>query len=315
MSEFTVFAFDSAAVRMIVKGDEPWFVATDVATILGYIEARDMVRMLDEDEKGRHLVPTLGGTQELWIVSESGLYAAILKSKKPEAKRFRKWVTSEVLPTLRKTGRYIDPSFRPESRAEAAMHSIDADQFVTARRIFCSSVTAARKSRLQLADALEVANQVTARRTGVDLLAELDADDHIARLRRDGGGAFGDPDLPMHLQRFWEAFTGGEIDARLPAPLLRPQFQRLYRRWCEQNGYTPLGGRRPLNALRDAGMLGEAREYYVDADKRLMYLSDFAFPGDDTPEYRQLRDPLWMGRCVIVGDAVLADLEPPDAER
>ena len=65
---------------------------------------------LEEDEKGKCIIPTLGGNQSMLTVSESGLYALIFKSRKPEAKAFRRWVTSEVLPAIRKTGKYASPS-------------------------------------------------------------------------------------------------------------------------------------------------------------------------------------------------------------
>lgn len=63
---------------------------------------------LDEDEKGRNLIPTLGGPQEMTIINEMGLYSVILRSDKPEAKEFKRWITHEVLPTIRKTGGYIN---------------------------------------------------------------------------------------------------------------------------------------------------------------------------------------------------------------
>lgn len=100
------FQFKTTQVRTIEIDDLIWFVAGDVAKALDYPEAKDMTRILDDDEKGRHIVPTLGGDQELLTINESGLYHAILKSRKPEAVPFRKWVTNEVLPAIRKTGRY-----------------------------------------------------------------------------------------------------------------------------------------------------------------------------------------------------------------
>ena len=100
----------SIEVRVIVLDDDPWFVASDVAAALDYRNAPDMTRNLDDDEKGTHNLRTLGGTQALSIISESGLYAAVLKSRKPEAKKFRKWVTNEVLPQIRKTGTYNLPA-------------------------------------------------------------------------------------------------------------------------------------------------------------------------------------------------------------
>lgn len=103
----TIFQFRTTEVRTLVIEGEVWFVASDVAKALGYPEAKDMTRVLDEDEKGRQIVPTLGGDQEMNVINESGLYHAVLKSRKPEARPFRKWVTSEVLPTIRKTGQYV----------------------------------------------------------------------------------------------------------------------------------------------------------------------------------------------------------------
>ena len=80
--------------------------AVDVAEVLGYRMASDMTRILDDDERGTQIVSILVCDQSLATINESGLYAAILKSRKPEAKRFKKWVTAEVLPAIRKTGRY-----------------------------------------------------------------------------------------------------------------------------------------------------------------------------------------------------------------
>lgn len=102
-----VAVFESASsIRIIMINGEPWLVAVDIAKALNFRDASNMVRMLDEDEKGTRPVSTPGGSQELTVISESGLYHAVLKSRKPEAKTFRKWVTSEVLPSIRKTGSY-----------------------------------------------------------------------------------------------------------------------------------------------------------------------------------------------------------------
>jgi prophage antirepressor-like protein len=100
------FIFDTLPVRAVLRDGEPWFVAADVAAVLEYRDAPNMTRNLDDDEKGTQIVSTLRGAQEMTVISESGLYAAILKSRKPEAQRFRRWVTGEVLPSIRKTGSY-----------------------------------------------------------------------------------------------------------------------------------------------------------------------------------------------------------------
>lgn len=107
-----MFSFNTAAVRTLLIDGNPWFVATDLAEILGYQSAKDMLRLLDEDERGGgHFLPTLGGVQEHSIINESGLYGVILRSNKPEAKAFRKWVTGEVLPAIRKQGFYKSPEY------------------------------------------------------------------------------------------------------------------------------------------------------------------------------------------------------------
>ncbi len=104
-------------VRAFEEDGVVWFVAADIAKALGYRDAHNMTRMLDEDEKGTRIVSTPAGLQEMTVINESGLYHATLKSRRPEARAFRKWVTSEVLPAIRKTGRYEaqpEPVITPE---------------------------------------------------------------------------------------------------------------------------------------------------------------------------------------------------------
>lgn len=105
-----MFQFQQHAVR-VVKDEqgEPWFVAKDVAEILSLGNSNSSVALLDDDEKGIHSVETLGGNQEMTVINESGLYSLILRSRKPEAKKFKKWITSEVLPSIRKHGGYLTP--------------------------------------------------------------------------------------------------------------------------------------------------------------------------------------------------------------
>lgn len=100
------FSFDNTPVRTVSRDGEIWFVASDVAKALEYRDAHNMARVLDDYEIGTHTVSTPSGDQEMLIISESGMYHAVLKSRKPEAKRFKRWVTAEVLPAIRKTGRY-----------------------------------------------------------------------------------------------------------------------------------------------------------------------------------------------------------------
>lgn len=110
MADITPFNFGTHAVRVISRDNQPWFVANDVCNALGYSNPRDAIaKHLDDDEKGVANSDTLGGNQQLTIISESGLYALVLRSRKPEARKFAKWVTSEVLPSIRQTGCYGSP--------------------------------------------------------------------------------------------------------------------------------------------------------------------------------------------------------------
>ena len=109
MTALISYQFDQYPVRVMTIDGAPWFVANDICNALLIKNARDALARLDEDEKGVGLTDTLGGRQELNIVSESGMYALVLGSRKPEAQRFRKWVTAEVLPSIRRTGSYSLP--------------------------------------------------------------------------------------------------------------------------------------------------------------------------------------------------------------
>ncbi|WP_329496604.1 Bro-N domain-containing protein [Kitasatospora herbaricolor] len=105
-SALAQFDFQGHEVRVVTVDGEPWWVAADVAAVLQIARVHSAVRGLDDDEKGAHTMRTPGGDQQVSIISESGLYSLILRSRKPDAKRFRRWVTHEVLPAIRRTGRY-----------------------------------------------------------------------------------------------------------------------------------------------------------------------------------------------------------------
>lgn len=97
-------------IRTVEMNGEPWFVGKDVAEALGYSNSRKALKdHVDEEDKGVTKWNTLGGSQNIAIISESGVYALIFGSKLPDAKKFKRWVTSEVLPSIRKTGAYAAP--------------------------------------------------------------------------------------------------------------------------------------------------------------------------------------------------------------
>ncbi|MGN5100222.1 phage antirepressor [Aeromonas veronii] len=137
-------AFEGHNIRIITdQQGEPWFVAADIAKVLEYTEASAMTRHLDDDEKGLSIVQTLGGSQEQITINESGLYSAILRSRKPEAKLFKRWVTFEVLPSIRKHGGYI------------AGQEQDAPELIMAKALMVAQSVIDRKSQ-ELAAAQQI---------------------------------------------------------------------------------------------------------------------------------------------------------------
>lgn len=107
MNDIQIFNYSGNEVRTIQKDGEPWFVLKDVCAVLGISKYRDTAARLDADERGSVELDTPGGMQNMTIINESGLYNVILRSDKPEAKPFRKWVTTEILPSIRKHGAYM----------------------------------------------------------------------------------------------------------------------------------------------------------------------------------------------------------------
>lgn len=128
-----VFHFNNLSLHTIQGDDgEPWFLAKDVAVLTGHDSVANMVRMCPDDEKGLHKVKTLGGSQEVTFISEPGLYRVILGSRQDNAERLKKWVVSEVLPSIRKTGQYsVQPDVVEEEALSEKMLEAAALKLVT----------------------------------------------------------------------------------------------------------------------------------------------------------------------------------------
>lgn len=138
------FEFEGNKVRALADGDEVLFVASDIAKILGYRDAEKLTRTLDDEEKGTRPIGTHGGTQTMTVISEPGLYKAILQRQtgrmevevtREFVKRFQRWVTHEVLPQIRKTGGYI-----PTSES-------DSDEDIMARAVLVAQKTIKQKNQ------------------------------------------------------------------------------------------------------------------------------------------------------------------------
>lgn len=125
-----VFDFNGNPIRTAVIAGDPWFVAADICGVLELSNRHSSLALLDDDEKGVHSMDTPGGPQELAVVNEPGMYSLVLRSRKPEAKKFKRWITHEVIPSIRKTGTYSVATSRPElsNRDLALMVIAEADR-------------------------------------------------------------------------------------------------------------------------------------------------------------------------------------------
>lgn len=138
------FNFSNHAIRVVMIDNIPWFAAVDVCAVLKIVNSRRAVSRLD-DEKGVRTMNTSGGDQQLSIINESGLYSLILTSRKPEARNFKKWITAEVLPALRRHGKYEMPD-----AAAAPFITLTKDDFVD---LIQSCVTATLRAERAVAGA------------------------------------------------------------------------------------------------------------------------------------------------------------------
>ncbi len=129
-NQLNTFDFNDHPVRIAFLNEQPWFIAADVCRVLELTNSRMATADLEDDEKGVSITDTLGGKQNLTIISESGLYALIFKSRKAQARKFRKWVTGEVLPALRTQGRY---------EMEATMQASERGQLAELRRLLLTT--------------------------------------------------------------------------------------------------------------------------------------------------------------------------------
>lgn len=123
-----VFEKDNFKVRTIIKDNEIWFVGKDVAEALGYSDTNQAIRKhIDEEDKLTRQIDGIGQKREMYIINESGLYSLVLSSKLPTAKEFKRWVTSEVLPSIRKTGSYQSTQINTISKEEFILREKEVD--------------------------------------------------------------------------------------------------------------------------------------------------------------------------------------------
>jgi hypothetical protein len=166
------FFYHSEPVRVVYGGDgNPWWVAKDVCAALDLTDTSKSCSKLDDDEKGTKIILTLGGPQAHVIINEPGLYSLILRSSKPEARRFKRWITHDVLPAIRRTGRYVHPqSPSPSDGPGGAQPHVS---WAKLAREFEGALRVSRMAGEELSRARTLANAAVLDRCGVDCFAAL----------------------------------------------------------------------------------------------------------------------------------------------
>ena len=161
MSNIQVFNYNSVEVRTIQNDGETWFVLRDVCNVLGLGTPARVAERLDTDEVSQtHITDSMGRQQEMTIINESGLYNVILRSDKPEAKPFRKWVTSEVLPTIRRHGMYATPDTVEKMLADpdTTIKLLETIKQERAARMALEAKAEADKPKVLFADAVSASH-------------------------------------------------------------------------------------------------------------------------------------------------------------
>lgn len=216
-SQLIPFQFESFQIRVLLQDGDPWWVAADVCAALEIGNPSMALTRLDDDEKGISSIDTLGGKQEVSIINEPGLYSLILGSRKQEARGFKRWVTHEVVPSIRKTGRYEAKPVAPHADTRVALD------------LFSTSAKAARAAGFKGNMIALSAGNFTKTITGVDVLSLMGATHLLADPRGmtytpTELGKLCDPPLgPAKVNRMLEAagLQSREFDRWLPTDAAR----------------------------------------------------------------------------------------------
>jgi anti-repressor protein len=254
-TEIQPFEFEGNKVRTLADGDEVMFVASDIAKILGYRDAANLARNLDDDERGIHEVSTPSGTQNMTVLTESGLYRSILNReiayvKEPEAqafvKRFQRWVTHEVLPQIRRTGGYI-----PTTDA-------DDDMTILAKAVMIGQRTMEAQKR-RIAEQSEHINALEPKARFADAVAASDGTcliGELAKMLRQNG-------LDIGQNRLFEILRQdgylGKTGSNRNVPTQKAMDLGLFR--IKETAITHSDGHVTIN--RTAKVTGKGQTYFI----------------------------------------------------
>ena len=247
MSNIRIFNYNSVEVRTIQKDGEPWFVLRDVCNVLGLGTPARVAERLDTDEVSQtHITDSMGRQQEMTIINESGLYNVILRSDKPEAKPFRKWVTSEVLPTIRRHGMYATPDTVEKMLADpdTTIKLLETIKQERAARMALEAKAEADKPKVLFADA------VSASHTSI-LVGDL------AKLLRQNGVEIGQNRLFSFLREKGYLCSQGE---RYNLPTQRS----MDRGWFQVKETTINQPNGSVRITRTVKVTGKGQQYFIN---------------------------------------------------
>ena len=248
MNELKIFenaAF--GAVRVVMKDGEPWFVAKDVCECLDLGNPRTSIALLDEDEKGVHTVDTPGGPQEVSIISEAGLYSLILRSRKPEAKAFKRWVTHDILPAIRRHGAYLTPDMTEKvlSDPDTIIRLATDLKVEREKRRKLEAQAAADRPRVVFAESIEVA------KTSI-LVGEM------AKLIKQATGC------DMGQNRFFEWLCANGYLHKQGSQKNMPTQRCIDAGWMEIKEGTRIGSSGECHITRTPKITGKGQIYFVN---------------------------------------------------
>lgn len=242
-------------VRAVERGGILWFVARDVCACLGIGNAGDVIAALDDDEKGVDSIDTPGGRQEMSVVSEPGLYSLVLRSRKAEAKRFKRWIVHEVIPSIRRTGGYGAPAL-PNFRnpAEAARAWADKEEqrlLEEQKRLALEQKMEEVRPKVVFAESIEVA------KTSI-LVGEM------AKLIKQATG------YDIGQNRFFEWLRNRGYLHKDGSQTNMPTQRSMDAGWMEIKEGTRIGSSGESHITRTPKITGKGQIYFINLFKRLV---------------------------------------------
>ena len=256
MSEMQIFQNRVfGAVRVVEHEGEPWFVAKDVCECLELTDVSKTISLLDDDEKGTNSIRTPGGKQDMLIVSEPGLYSLILRSRKPEAKAFKRWIVHEVIPSIRRTGGYgalALPNFRNPAEAARAWADKEEQRLLEEqKRLALEQKMEEVRPKVVFAESIEVA------KTSI-LVGEM------AKLIKQATG------YDIGQNRFFEWLRSRGYLHKDGSQTNMPTQRSMDAGWMEIKEGTRIGSSGESRITRTPKITGKGQIYFINLFKRLV---------------------------------------------